>query len=476
VPASPSLPNVIFVMTDQQRADSHSPEVARFARYPALEQLRSESVEFTRFYTAASPCAPSRHVFLTGRNEWLAGSSGNGKFLVGDQVTWMSLLRDRGYRCVSIGKTHMVHAGSFHVQIPVGLSFADETQSFNHFKVVASPEPEEAYFDVQVATRARETLKLLKAMQPFALFVGFHGPHQPYVVPRRYMDFVKPHEVPLPAARSPGEHLTKSKPFNKKRERLMEVRGGELDEEALRTGIAGYYCLLKVIDDGLGGILEEIKDLGLADRSLVYFASDHGELLGDHGIFNKGASFYEGEVRVPFMVRFPGAERGGSRVDSLASSLDFVPTLMEMLALDPDISLPGRSLLPAVDGGATVRDAVMCSTGAALMVRTDRHKLWYDAHENDGEMYDLDADPNELRNLFGSNAHRGIRASLMERMLRTRVLEDVASNSPTQRELRLRDELKTSLEPEILIKSQMPPEFLSYLEAQVRSRQGSGGT
>ncbi len=468
------LPNVVVIMSDQQRADGYGPGRHPCADYPAMEELCRQSVNFSRFYTAASPCVPSRNVFLTGRNEWISGVHGNSKFLVGDETTWMSILRDHGYHCVSVGKTHMVHAGSFHLQVPVGLSFADETQSFNHFRIVASPEPEESYYDLQVAARAREAIKLLKSKQPFALFVGFHGPHQPYIMPEKYIDFVKPEDVPLPETWK-IDSAAKSKAFNRKRERLLRVYGGELDEKALRIGIAGYHCLLKLIDDGLSMVMDELDSQSLLDESLIVYCSDHGDLLGEHGLFNKAASFYEGEVRIPFTVRLPGGRLGGRQVARLASSLDFVPTLFDVIGLQPDISLPGRSLMPAIERNESVRDSVLCSVGPGLMIRTERHKLWYSSLDEDGEMYDLQLDPLEARNIYRDAGAETERTRLFMKMLRKRMTEDLENNEPTERAMRLKGAMSTTLEPESIPRNSMPKEILEHIDSELQRKGAAGG-
>ena len=195
--------NVIFIMSDQQRHGSIGPNRHACADFPRMEQLRSESVVFSNFFTSAMACVPSRQAMLSGRQEWMSHSCGNWKFFMGEDTTWMSILRDSGYRCVSVGKTHMVHSGSYHIQVPVRRSFGDQT-GWDHFHPAASPEPEETYFDFHTAHRACDALRKLKGGAPFALFVGFHAPHEPYVMPAGYLNFRKPKDVPLPENRIPA--------------------------------------------------------------------------------------------------------------------------------------------------------------------------------------------------------------------------------------------------------------------------------
>ncbi|MEQ2526728.1 DUF4976 domain-containing protein [Robertmurraya yapensis] len=442
--------NVIFIMTDQQREDSIGPERQPYANYPHMEQLRSESVTFGNFFTAASPCVPSRHTFLTGRHPWKIGVSGNVKFSTEGETTWMSLLRDYGYRCVSVGKTHMIHAGSFHIQVPVGKSFGDQ-DGWNHFEPAATPEQEENYFDIHVARRACDALERLNVDEdPFALFIGFHAPHEPYVMPEKYLDYCKPEDVSLPENRKQEEYETKSEAYRRRYD-LFRSKFGEITDEMMKKGIAGHYCLLKMVDDCLGMITDKLKEKNLLENTLIVFAADHGELLGEHGIFNKAATAYESEVRVPFMIRFPDGYKAGETVDTLASSIDFVPTLFELMGLNPDARLPGHSLVPSIKEGLPVRDYVTLADGHGTMgIRTKDYKLWYNSHFKDGELYDLNEDPQELNNLYHKPEALELRSKLFELMLHARVADDERDNLPTKRERLLHSEVKASYEPEVV--------------------------
>jgi len=447
--------NVVFIMADQQRADSFGPGRHPCADFPNMERLSRESVTFPRFYTAAMACVPSRYSFLTGRHPW-AESMGNGRFFTGEETTWMSVLRDRGYRCVSVGKTHMVHAGSYHIPVPLGASFGQQG-GWDHFHPAPSPEPEETYFDVHAATRAADALRSLGTSRPFALFLGFHAPHEPYVMPQRYLDFCRPENVPLPEARCEGEYRSKSEGYRDRVELFRRKFGEEvvpdgsetIRDEAIRAGIAGHHCLLKMVDDCLGRVLEELDTLGLRDNTLVVYTADHGDVLGEHGLFNKAATFYEGEVHIPMTIRFPDGAHAGTRVEHLASSIDWVPTLFDVLGIDGDMALPGLSLVPAIQRDEPVREWVSSATPNGMMLRTDTHKFWYDAACDDGELYDLAADPMELSNLYSDPESRGLRTGFFEQMLRIRMREDRKQVALTEREQRLHQEIRASYEPEI---------------------------
>lgn len=439
-------PNIVFIMADQQRADSFGPERHPCANYPTLETLAGESVVFSNFFTAASACVPSRHTFLTGRQPWILGCSGNTKFSMDNAETWMSILREQGYACVSVGKTHMVHAGSFHIQIPVGKTFGDQ-KGWDHFHPAASPETEENYFDIHATRRACEVVEELKDDGPFALFLGFHAPHEPYVMPRKYLDFCRPEDVTLPESCYVDEYDTKSSPYRDRFDHFKSMFG-EITDEDIKKGIAGHHCLLKMVDDCLNTLLQTLEKNKLLDKTYIVYCSDHGDVLGEHRIFNKAATFYDSEVRIPMMIRFPDGSHKGKRLTKLASSIDFAPTLYEILRINPDVSLPGRSLMPLIEHNENGREHVTCSTYTGMMIRTEKYKLWKTLY-TDGEMYDIENDPKEMINLYNDPSFKDLRFELTERMLNSRIEDDLANNKPTKYEHRIYAEVKSSGEPEV---------------------------
>jgi arylsulfatase len=456
-------PNILFIMADQQRADSFGPDRHPCADFPVLEGLAAESVVFRRFYTAAMACVASRYAFLTGHYPWQDRVAGNGRFLTGDQTTWMSILRDHGYRSVSVGKTHMVHAGSTHIQVPIMKSYNDkgiwgEGGDWNHFEAQVSEEPQDTYFEFFAVRRACEAINRLKASsdQPFAIFLGFHAPHEPYVLPEKYAHWLDPDDVPLPQARSVGELDTKSTHLRARRKHLENVLGRAITDDDVRAGIAGHHGAVKMVDDCVGLMLDHLRNKDLLDDTLIIFCSDHGEMLGEHHIFNKAATFYEGEIRLPMIMRFPDRWKAGTACTHLASSLDWMPTLLDYLDIDADIALPGQSLMPMIEHNQPVRDHLMCSTGGGLMIRDERWKLWLYAEDNDGEMYDLEADPNELNNLYADADYASIRALLTDRMLRLRINADQTEARVTRTERLLMEEACATLEPQIIARHPNP--------------------
>lgn len=448
-------PNVLFIMTDQQRYDTlgDSPAVD----LPHMRRLKEESVSFSNFYVAATACVPSRASFLFGRNAWDLHIHGNARFMMDAaqcgplDTSWMQVLRDQGYASVSVGKTHQIHAGSYHIPVPLADSFGNQ-DGWDHFHPEVSPQPEDTFYDIHVARRACDALERLQDKGPFAMFVGFHAPHEPYVLPEKYRDYVKPGDVELPRNRSLREYEEKSESYRRRIRHFQSMFGECIHEdEAIRRGIAGYYSSLKMVDDCVGMVLDQLRALGLEGETLVVFTSDHGELLGEHYLFNKNATAYEGEIHIPLMIRFPDRRDAGKVVPQLGCALDFFPTLMEALGIDPDLPLPGASLLPAVREGRDVReDLLVWHSESSLTLVWEQAKLTYCPEDGDGELYDLAADPQEMHNLWNEPGAEALRSKMVLRMLHRRLYSDKLSSRMTRRERRLHAEVYASKEPEVV--------------------------
>ena len=184
-----------------------------------------------------------------------------------------------------------------------------------------------------------------------------------------------------------------------------------------------------LIDDQVGRMLKALDDTGQAGDTIVVFMSDHGEMLGDHGIYLKGPFFYEGAVNVPLMICWPGHIPAQS-VDGLVELVDLAPTLLEAVGLDIPPGMQGRSIWRALRMGQGVpgRDDVYCEyynampwhteprTAQATMVRTDRHKLVVSHGDGSGELYDLASDPNETRNLWSDPASAPVKMEMLQRL------------------------------------------------------------
>ncbi|MCE9613079.1 MAG: sulfatase-like hydrolase/transferase [Lentisphaerae bacterium] len=299
--------------------------------------------------------------------------------------------------------------------------------------------PTRLHNSVWTADRTIAFLRERDPARPFFLAVGFEDPHHPHCLPTDYPGRLPPETVPLPRF-TPGELDDKPPHFlSAHHGRLKEDgvegafmvagqgRGGNyaaVSPEEARLGRAYYYSMCKLLDEQLDRILAALDDQGLAEHTIVVFTTDHGELLGDHGLWMKGPFHYEELVRVPLIVRWPAGLPAGQRVNGLLSHVDLVPTLLAACGLPAAAALDGVNALPLLRGETpAARDAaiVECTDDPAALrlktIVTAEHKLTMYHGRDDGELYDLVADPGELRNLWTSSAHGGIRERLLHRLL-----------------------------------------------------------
>lgn len=268
--------------------------------------------------------------------------------------------------------------------------------------------------------------------KPFCTWVSFPDPHHPFDCPEPWSRLHDPAEVDLPENRTrsfegkPWWHKAaiEGEPSDPKFADIRKnySRIAPQTDEQLREIIANTYGQIALIDDQVGRLMNALRETGLDENTIVIYISDHGDWLGDHGLILKGPMHYEGLLRVPMIVRGPGAP-AGKRVSEPVSTLDLGPTFFDYGAADPLIDQHGTSLRPLIEGEAT-RDFARNEwglgpgrVGVALELRTIRtrtHKLTVDLISEDGELYDLQNDPGELNNLFGAPEAESVQRQLTE--------------------------------------------------------------
>lgn len=286
--------------------------------------------------------------------------------------------------------------------------------------------------------------------QPFFLWCSFTDPHHPYCPPAPYDDLYDPADVPMPTRRA-GELDDLAPFFRRIHEEDVQVSGRgaatRLSDAHVREIVAHTYGMIGLIDDNVGRVLDELARLGLSEETVVVFMSDHGDMLGDHWLLNKGPFHFEGLLHVPFVVSWPGRVREGATSAALTSHLDFAPTILDLCGVPipegrtpPESEAPaapppwpGRSLVPLLTSDrAAVREAVVVENDEdylGLRLRTlvtDRWKLTTYAGQPFGELFDLAGDPGELHNRWDDPAYRSVRDDLRLRLLDELVLTDSA--------------------------------------------------
>lgn len=270
--------------------------------------------------------------------------------------------------------------------------------------------------------------RAVAAAEPFMVWCSFPDPHHPFAPPPEYFDRYQPADVRVPE--SFGDPHKRSMPHIRE---MLAGRGkpnGPFQvwaptEDQLREALAAQYGSIEQIDDAVGNLLREIDRLGIADRTIVVFTSDHGDMGGDHGLLLKHAVHYEACIRVPLVVRVPGSTAG--RCTSLVSSLDIAPTILELAGSACYAGMQGRSLLPLIgDPRRSLRDALLIEedqifgvAGLPAPIRmrtvlTERYRYTRYAGQQHGELFDRSRDSEELENLFGVASAASLQRELTE--------------------------------------------------------------
>ena len=451
-------PNILIVMTDQQRYDTIHALGYRYVSTPNLDRLTNAGVAFTHAYCQSPICTPSRASFMSGMYPSSIGVNRNGNAYFPRHVPIMSrLFADAGYTCGLIGKLHLATAqhgveprtddGYTYWQYSHsphtlyeggGHDYADWVagKGGDIHELLRRPDgfPVELHHTTWCAEKTVEFIEGCKSGPWFATLNFFH-PHPPFTPSKEYIERFDPDSMPPPVFRkSDLTHKTKLEavPFQRpprhiddldigsRRGQPENYLGGRRDAGTVK---AHYYALIKQIDDQIGRILKALEHTGDIDRTIIVFASDHGEMLGDHGLLYKGCRFYEGLVRVPLVWHWPGHFREGRKVDGLVELLDVAPTLLELGGIDVPDHWQGQSLLPWLCGDADthhVKDFVRSEHYEAsapdtfgTMYRDERYKLVVYHGFQLGELYDMQADPGEFNNLWDSPEHQEIKLDLI---------------------------------------------------------------
>mgnify|MGYP003584317201 CR=1 FL=1 len=278
--------------------------------------------------------------------------------------------------------------------------------------------------------------------RPFFIWSSFHDPHPPYLVPEPWASMYDPADME-PGRLSAGEHAGNPAHFQKTQEEdpgyWEAVCGGEAihgsgshiqDEEALRKNMACYYGMVSFMDHEIGRILDALDRAGKADDTIVIFSTDHGHFLGQHGLVAKAIHMYEDLIKVPFIARWPGHIPAGAVSDDLQCLVDLAPTFLAAADVPVPGIMTGRNQLASWHGSGNVRDSVIVENHHGThcfhmrTFVTDRHKLTVYRDGADGELFDLEADPGEIRNLWHDPSAAALKSDLLHRFLQTTLRDE----------------------------------------------------
>lgn len=360
-------PNLLFIWTDQQRADTCAAYGNPVIQAPHLDRLARESILFERAYVTQPVCTPSRSTVMTGLWPHSTGCTANNIPLREETPCFPELVNDADYRTGYFGKWHLGDEIFAQHDFEEWAAIEDGYQKYNrphrdplarsayhHFLLEKGYQPntQEGTFSRDFASKLpiehckpkfleEKACDFLQRhrREPFMLYVNFLEPHSPYNGPLN--DLHDPQTVLLPA--SLNDPLEENEPL---RYRLLQAYHRR-DEAAWRSLLAKYYGLVAQVDRSVGRILETLKELGLDEQTVIVYTSDHGDMMGAHNLVAKTV-MYEEAVRIPLLLRAPKGMHRGIRVESPISHIDLVPTLLDLLGVQPMVALPGESWLERI--------------------------------------------------------------------------------------------------------------------------------
>ena len=467
-------PNVLILMTDQQRFDSLSCYGCKAVKTPNLDRLAREGALFENCYSPCPICTPSRASMLTGKPIGGHGVYRLHDILPDDQVLLPKRLQDAGYETSLVGKLHVSglwheaekrHPNDgfehYHWCIDPGLNFDSPYNAFARWVEKRNPKfyerlknegkslhhfPAQLHFTRWACETTMELIQKRDEKRPFFILMSLFDPHDPYfdhpVEAAAMVDEKNiPKPQPAPAWDIPG-------PVLREMAKSRTVKKSKTFSGSIHDLRKGYYASIAFLDREIGKVLDFLDERRLAENTLVIFVSDHGDMLWDRGLFSKGAFFYDASVRVPFLMRLPGTIDAGAKVKKPVQLLDIAATVSALAGLDkqqlqqmmPE-SMDLLELIRKGPGCENYRDYAVCAyrnTGYGpghkyfdppihgTMFRDERFKLcvYHDA-ANEGELYDMETDPAEQNNLWNVPEYAKVRGRLLHRLLNWMVTNDV---------------------------------------------------
>lgn len=467
-------PNVVVLMSDQHRADMIGCAGDPVVRTPNMDRLAAEGVRFSHTICQGPLCMPARASLLCERYVRDHGVFQNNSEVPTELPTGPQSLREAGYHTAVIGKTHLwkhdarrnvsvyemapllERMGFEEIHETVGklANLAHRNPYTDHLKQMGLLEtyqrhvgarsygqqrrqsdenlgsvplwdatpidlPPDDYVDAWHGRFAANWISAYRGDRPFFLFVGFPGPHDPWDAPREAVETYRESEIPLPGStRRPRVHDTG--PYGRFQKTFMAFCSSDtLTPDRIRDARRAYYANVSIIDAGIGGVLDALEQRGELDNTWVVYTTDHGEMMGEHGLLAKMV-FYAPSVRIPLIVRPPGGVEGRV-ITARIEQFDLSATINEICEARPVPGSEARSLLPAIReaGEVPTRPASISENWGFSMFETDRHKLV--VHEDDltpVQLFDLAEDPLEDRDLIDDPAQRATIEGLMETHVR----------------------------------------------------------
>lgn len=462
-------PNFLIFMTDQQLGTTVLPDASPRAQTPVLDEFRKEAITFRRAYCPSPHCCPSRASFFSGwypSQHWVWNNVDVANALSRgprpETPFWSTDFAEAGYRLLFSGKWHVSNhlgPGSLGWQdlkrtgFPIRdthdphelerLAIEESWEGARHMPAPLEHEPartsgqiprpgysgyqhygtkDNPFQDGTVVEQACLALQEAAAdeEQPFCLFAGTLGPHDPYIPPQEFLDLYPEDDLPPLPPTFYDPMIDKPGLYRRTRDRFAN-----LSDQEHRESLRHYLAFCTYQDALFGQLLETLEASGRADDTVVIFMSDHGDYAGDHGLWTKGLPAFLSAYHVPVMVRMPAGMRtaAGSQVEDPLSLVDFAPTFRELAGLPADDRLAGQSFVPQLQGQQAPdwRDTLYFQSngnetyGIQRTVVTENWMLVFNSFDYD-ELYHLKTDPGQMRNLADRPEHEAVKRELYRRL------------------------------------------------------------
>ncbi|RMZ91013.1 hypothetical protein DV736_g1780, partial [Chaetothyriales sp. CBS 134916] len=423
-PLFPTKPNILFIMADQLAAPLlriHNPKSQ--IKTPNLDQLAERSVVFDSAYCNSPLCAPSRMCLISGQLPSKIGAYDNASSIGSDVPTYAHYLRNAGYETTLAGKMHFIgdQLHGYENRLTADIYPGDygwavnwdepdrRLEWYHNSSSILQAGPcvrtNQLDYDEEVLFKSKQYLydyaREAPGKRPFALTVSFTHPHDPYAIEDKYWDLYEGVDIDLPNVTISEQDQD---PHSKRLQYVCELKGHNFTPEQIKRARRAYYGAVSYIDHSIGELVDVLKKTGLVDDTIIIFSGDHGDMLGERGLWYK-MSYFENSVRVPMLISHPKQFKP-RRVPQNVSTLDLMPTLVELVGskLVPGLPVDGLSLMPHLYGAGAIHDTVFAEymgegTVAPLMMIRRGSWKYVTCPADPPQLFNLADDPNELTNL-----------------------------------------------------------------------------
>lgn len=451
-------PNIVFVMSDQQRRNSMGIYGNRYVHTPHLDAVAQSATVYDHCYCNAPVCTPSRACTLTGKTLTGHGVYNLFDIMPRNEKLLSYYLKELGYDTALVGKLHvsgtefeayernpgdgfdiyeLCHEPSIYLDGPLnayakwlGENFPDELEALKKEGRQRKFRRAETHFSTWVSERSAEIIRNRDKNKPLYLQVGYFDPHNPYDhYPKACDDLL--HEEYYEAPLQDDSVLPEAMQLERKYH-SPKALGAQSKEEGVRNMRRGYYAGVSFLDQQVQKIIQALKDEGIYDNTLFIYTSDHGDMLGDHDLYSKGAMFYEHGVNVPLIVKFP-FQTEGTRSDRLVQLNDLFATMYTAAGGDENFRFESLPLQGERERNIAVTEYRACGKFDiegfphplhGTMVRNKEWKLCLFHDTNEAQLFHLTEDPNELNNLYGRAETAAITQELMNQYLQLTAWRD----------------------------------------------------